>query len=151
MKCPFCSSDNTFVVDSRLISNGTMVRRRRQCEKCKRRFSTHESLAYDTIMVIKKNGKREPFSEEKLLRSINAALGGMTIEKTEKDTFFSNLTTALYKKAIDHNGVLTTTLIGDEALIALKELSQVGYIRFASVYKEFSDVKQIIQEIKRLK
>lgn len=151
MKCPYCSSNDTYVIDTRLMSNGTMVRRRRQCEKCKRRFSTHETLATDTIIVIKKSGRREAFSEDKLQRSIDAALGGMVIDKTSKDMFFSNLTMALYKKATDHNGVLTTIEIGDQALLMLKELSQVAYIRFASVYKEFSDVKQIIQEIKRLK
>lgn len=151
MKCPFCFSGDTYVVDSRLSQDGMYVRRRRECTVCKQRFSTLETLEYHSITVIKKNGKKEAFSEEKLERSINTALSSMAIENSERKKLFTTLKLHLFQEAGKHRNVLTTTMIGDEALKLLKEVSPIAYIRFASVYKEFSDVKQIIAEIKRLK
>lgn len=150
MKCPYCLSNNTFVVDSRESKKDGSVRRRRECSVCHRRFSTIETLEYQAITVIKKSGRHEPFSEAKLRKSINTALSSMIIDNEKKEELFSNLTLELYKKALEHRNVLTSTEIGDAALQSLKSVSQIAYIRFASVYKEFSDVKQIIEEIKRL-
>lgn len=151
MKCPYCFSKNTFVVDSRESKKDGTTRRRRECVSCHKRFTTIETLEFHSITVIKKNGRREPFSEEKLKKSINTALSSMIIDEEKKDELISELTLKLYTKALEKKNVLTTTEIGDAALLELKDISQIAYIRFASVYKEFSDVKQIIQEIKRLK
>lgn len=118
---------------------------------CHRRFSTHEMLSYDTITVMKKSGKKEKFQSSKIERSINTALAGMVLDSKTKEDLFSDLTMRLYKIASDHNGVLGTREIGDEILQSLKGLSEVAYIRFASVYKDFSDVKEIIKAIKGLK
>ena len=118
---------------------------------CHRRFSTHEMLSYDTITVMKKSGKKEKFQSSKIERSINTALAGMVLDSKTKEDLFSDLTMRLYKIASDHNGVLSTREIGDEILQSLKGLSEVAYILFASVYKDFSDVKEIIKAIKGLK
>ena len=145
MKCPFCASQNTSVVDSRLISNGLIVRRRRECMDCHRRFSTHEMLSYDTITVMKKSGKKEKFQSSKIERSINTALAGMVLDSKTKEDLFSDLTMRLYKIASDHNGVLSTREIGDEILQSLKGLSEVAYIRFASIYRQFKDVSGFME------
>lgn len=151
MKCPYCFSNNTFVVDSRESRGGAVTRRRRECANCNKRFTTLETLELHAITVVKKNGRREPFSEEKLKKSLTTALSSMIIDEAKKDELISNLTLSLYTKALEKKNVLTTTEIGDAALLKLKEVSPIAYIRFASVYKGFSDVEEIIKEIKSLK
>lgn len=151
MKCPYCFSNNTFVVDSRESRGGGATRRRRECSNCHKRFTTLETLEFHSITVIKKNGRREPFSEEKLKKSLTTALSSMIIDEDKKDGLISDLTLSLYTKALEKKNVLTTTEIGDAALMKLKEVSPIAYIRFASVYKGFSDVEEIIKEIKNLK
>lgn len=150
MKCPYCLSTNSSVIDSRLSQAGT-IRRRRECSECHRRFSTIEMLELHFITVIKKNGKKEQFAEDKLHLSVDVALSGIEIDDEEKENFLTRITSYIYRTAAENKNTISTAQIGEVVLSELKTLSPVAYVRFASAYKDFSNVKQFIDEIKRLK
>ncbi|RLC19688.1 MAG: transcriptional regulator NrdR [Deltaproteobacteria bacterium] len=147
MKCPFCGKLNTRVVDSRPDKVDFQVRRRRECRKCSKRFTTHEKFVQVPIIIIKKDGRREDFNREKVLtgikkacekRAISINLIEETVDTIERDL----------RETIERE--IPAKLVGEKIIKALKEIDDVAYVRFASVYREFKDVDDFINELKGL-
>ena len=134
MKCPFCSSDDTKVIDSRPADDNTSIRRRRQCEACGKRFTTYEKLETMPLMVIKKDNSRESYDRSKLESEQISRM----IDEIENELYM------LGEKEIQ------TSVIGEKVMKKLKDLDEVAYVRFASVYREFKDVNTFIDEIGKL-
>ena len=147
MHCPFCNAEDTKVVDSRLVSDGLQVRRRRICLTCSERFTTFECAELVMPCIVKQDGAREPFSEDKLRNGILRALEKrpVSMEATEKaiHRIIMMLRAAGEKE-------ISARKVGDLVMEALKELDEVAYIRFASVYRCFQDLHQFREEIDRL-
>lgn len=135
MRCPFCAHDNSQVKDSRPSEDNTSIRRRRQCEECGARFTTFERVQLRELTVIKKDGKREPFDRVKLERAIGHAcrkrdLGAEKIER---------LVSSVQRQLETRGDEVSSTAIGEAVMAGLKTLDHVAYIRFASIYRDFSD------------
>ncbi|WGL16100.1 transcriptional regulator NrdR [Microbulbifer bruguierae] len=147
MHCPFCSADETKVVDSRLVADGDQVRRRRECLQCHERFTTFETAELLLPRVVKQNGQREPFNEDKLRAGIQRA-----VEKRPVSTERVEAAVAQIKHALQATGEreLPAMRIGELVMEQLRELDQVAYVRFASVYRRFEDVSDFSDEIERL-
>ena len=135
MRCPFCAHENSQVKDSRPSEDGAAIRRRRQCEACGARFTTFERVQLREVTVVKKDGKREPFDRDKLSRSISIACRKRDIAPDRIDRLISSIQRQLETRGED----VTTTQIGEAVMDGLKALDHVAYIRFASVYKDFSE------------
>ena len=135
MRCPFCAHDNSQVKDSRSTEEGSAIRRRRQCEDCGARFTTFERVQLRDLTVVKKDGKREPFDRDKLSRSINIACRKRSIDADRIDRLVSSIQRQLETRGDE----VRAEEIGEAVMDALKSLDQVAYIRFASVYKQFSE------------
>ena len=148
MKCPFCDSGDTRVIDSRPTDEGQAIRRRRACDSCKKRFTTYEKVEEIMFMVVKKDGSRELFNRSKVRNGIVNACrkSPITTEQIEKivDDIERGLNNMMEKE-------ISSTVIGEVILDNLKELDEVAYVRFASVYRQFEDVDTFIQEIEKLK
>ena len=146
MKCPFCGSLLSKVVDKRAVSSRIEIRRRRKCLKCNKRFTTYESLAKLEFIVIKKNGKKEPFEKEKLALGLIKAL-----EKRpgadKADKIVDKLTARLHSKGVKE---IQSQVLGKWVLAELKKLDPVAYLRFASVYRTFTDMKDFKKELETL-
>ncbi|MDV7104999.1 transcriptional regulator NrdR [Vibrio sp. TH_r3] len=147
MHCPFCSENDTKVIDSRLVADGHQVRRRRQCLACSERFTTFESAELVMPKVIKSNGNREPFNEDKMIGGIQRALEKRPVSADSIELAISNIKSKL--RATGEREV-PSEMIGNLAMEQLKELDKVAYIRFASVYRSFTDIKEFGEEIARL-
>lgn len=147
MFCPFCSAQETKVIDSRLVSDGAQVRRRRQCVECAERFTTFEAAELVMPRVVKRDQTREPFNEEKLMAGLQRALEKrpVSIESIERCVF--NIKASL--RATGEREV-NSEFVGELIMDALKKLDKVAYVRFASVYRSFEDVKEFGEEIARL-
>lgn len=147
MRCPFCQSDDTKVIDSRLANEGYMVRRRRECISCTERFTTFEGAELVMPRVVKQDGTREPFHEDKLRAGIVRAL-----EKRPVDTDAIEAAINRIKTHIRGTGdrEVESDRIGEWVMQELRELDQVAYVRFASVYRSFQDVNEFREEIERL-
>lgn len=147
MHCPFCSTADTKVIDSRLVADGSQVRRRRECQGCHERFTTFESAELLMPRVIKQDGTREPFDEQKLRHGLLKALEKrpVSIEKIEA-------TVNAIKQELQATGEreLKSMYIGEKVINALRDLDGVAYVRFASVYRSFQDISEFRQEIERL-
>jgi len=135
MRCPFCAHENSQVKDSRPSEDGAAIRRRRQCEACGARFTTFERVQLREVTVVKKDGKREPFDRDKLSRSISIACRKRDIASDRVDRLISSIQRQLETRGEE----VTTTQIGEAVMDGLKALDHVAYIRFASVYKDFSE------------
>jgi len=146
MKCPRCKEYDTKVIDSRVIEDGFSIRRRRECNKCGYRFTTYEKLELD-IMIIKKDGRREPYNREKLISGIRKACHKRPISEDTIKKFINELELDLIQKGEKE---VPSRYIGEKVISTLKEWDKVAYIRFASVYKEFKDVEEFITQIKEL-
>ena len=135
MRCPFCTHEASQVKDSRPSEDGASIRRRRQCEACGARFTTFERVLLRALIVVKKNGEREPFERAKLERSVAIACRKRDIpaERVER------LITSIQRQLETRGDEVTTTQIGEAVMDGLKALDHVAYIRFASVYKDFSE------------
>jgi len=146
MRCPFCGYKETNVIDSRESSDGMIVRRRRECPKCKKRFTTYERIETN-IIVIKKDGRRESFDRQKIMNGIVKACEkrSISIEKIEK--IVDDIESILRLKGKE----ISSKEIGKIVMRKLKKLDKVAYIRFASVYKEFKDVEDFKKEFLKLK
>jgi transcriptional repressor NrdR len=148
MRCPFCLSQDTRVIDSRLADDGDSVRRRRECTECSERFTTLEKAHLRLPQIIKNDGKREAYNEEKLRGGLQRAL-----EKRPVDT--NAIEAAIHR--IEHNLMthgereVPSRLIGEWVMNELSELDQVAYVRFASVYRSFQDVDEFSEEVRRLR
>lgn len=147
MWCPFCSHDNTRVVDSRLTRDGMQIRRRRQCERCGSRFNTYEAPEIKAPQIIKADGTREAFSEEKLRKGMLRALEKRPVETREVERAIRTL---LREISTVEDSEIPSSLIGEWVMRELVKLDQVAYVRFASVYKRFEDVQAFRELIERL-
>lgn len=148
MRCPFCGSDDTRVIDSRLGDDGTSVRRRRECQSCSERFTTFERAEISMPWVIKNDGSREAFDEGKLRRGMFRALEKrpITAEIVEQA-----ITRILRKCAYSGEREISSKVVGEWIMIELQEIDQVAYVRFASVYRRFQDLDAFSQEVNRLR
>ncbi|ENM0322508.1 transcriptional regulator NrdR, partial [Vibrio vulnificus] len=144
MHCPFCSENDTKVIDSRLVADGHQVRRRRQCLACNERFTTFETAELLMPKVIKSNGNREPFNEDKMVGGIQRAL-----EKRPVSADAIELAISMIKSKLRATGEreVPSKMIGNLVMEQLKHLDKVAYIRFASVYRSFEDIREFGEEI----
>ncbi|HCH6137084.1 TPA: transcriptional regulator NrdR [Vibrio parahaemolyticus] len=147
MHCPFCSENDTKVIDSRLVADGHQVRRRRQCLACSERFTTFETAELVMPKVIKSNGNREPFDEDKMVGGIQRALEKRPVSADSIEPAISMIKSQL--RATGEREV-PSQMIGNLVMDQLKELDKVAYIRFASVYRSFEDIREFGEEIARL-
>ena len=147
MHCPFCSENDTKVIDSRLVADGQQVRRRRQCLACSERFTTFESAELVMPKVIKSNGNREPFNEDKMVGGVQRALEKRPVSADAIELAISTIKSQL--RATGEREV-TSEMIGNLVMGQLKELDKVAYIRFASVYRSFEDIREFGEEIAKL-
>ncbi len=147
MRCPFCEAPDTKVIDSRLANEGDSVRRRRECLTCAERFTTYETAELVMPRMVKRDGSREPFSEEKLRSGFLRAL-----EKRPVDTEAIEAAIARIAHQVRATGEreVSTRLMGEWVMEELRELDEVAYVRFASVYRRFQDVNAFREEIERL-
>ncbi len=142
MVCPFCNADDTAVIDSRRNSEGSSVRRRRKCPKCSSRFTTYEKTEIELI-VKKRSGQLEEFQIEKLQKGIENAFGGQDITEKQLKSLVDNI----YSEIKDEGKKVTSSFIGEKVLVHLKDFNEVAYLRYASVYKEFSDASDFEKEV----
>ncbi len=147
MRCPFCSHDDTKVIDSRLVAEGGQVRRRRECAACAERFTSYETAELLMPRIIKQNGNREPFDEEKMRAGLLRALEKRPVSIEKIETVVSQIEHAL--QATGEREV-ASLVVGELVMDNLKKLDQVAYVRFASVYRDFKDLNEFRQEIDRL-
>lgn len=147
MRCPFCASLDTRVIDSRLVGDGDQIRRRRSCNDCQARFTTYESAELNMPRIIKSDGRREPFKEDKLRGGILKALEKRPVEMDKVEVAVSKI-----KQQLQSHGdrEIPSLKIGEWVMEQLRQLDQVAYVRFASVYRSFEDVKAFLEEIERL-
>jgi transcriptional repressor NrdR len=146
VRCPGCSSVDDKVVDSRLADDGAAIRRRRECLTCGRRFTTFERMEEAPFMVVKRSGDREPFARAKLVAGMQSAAKNRPITLEQMETLASEVEEAIRSRG----GEATTEEIGHSVLERLRELDEVAYLRFASVYKGFTDVGDFEREAGRL-
>jgi len=147
MHCPYCSVTDCRVVDSRLVADGAVTWRRRECEACKRRFTTYERLEYSLPSVVKKNGQRETFSREKLLRSLQIACNKRPVSVNALDEIVARVERSLGESG---DREVLSQAIGLAVMEALKRTDEVAYVRFASVYKSFRDIDAFMLEMSQL-
>lgn len=147
MRCPFCGFDDTKVIDSRLVAEGGQVRRRRECLSCAERFTTFETAELLMPRVIKTNGSREPFDEEKLRNGVLRAVQKRPVSVEKIETSLSHI-----KHQLQATGEreIDSRVIGEMVMEALKRLDHVAYVRFASVYRSFQDLNEFRAEIDKL-
>jgi transcriptional repressor NrdR len=147
VKCPFCDDVEDKVVDSRMAKEGEVIRRRRECLSCKRRYTTYERVEETMPAVVKKDGRREPFDRGKIVSGLKKAC-----EKRPISTATIETVTDRIEKRIQDMGEteIVSTAVGEEVMKELSQLDQVAYVRFASVYREFKDIDQFMEEIKAL-
>lgn len=147
MYCPFCNHEETKVIDSRLTGEGRQIRRRRQCNNCGERFTTFESAELVMPRVIKSDNRREPFDENKVRDSMRRALEKRPVAT---DDFEQAIGTLLHRLRTMGEREIPARLIGDLVMEALRDLDDVAYVRFASVYRSFQDVTEFEEEIQKL-
>jgi transcriptional repressor NrdR len=144
MKCPYCSILDNKVIDSRLSKDGRTIRRRRECLKCERRFTTYERLDEILPMVVKKDGRREPFNRDKIIEGIKKSCQKRPVSMTMIEEFVDSLEIyfqELGKKEIESKEV------GERVMQSLKDWDEVAYVRFASVYRQFKDINEFMTEL----
>jgi transcriptional repressor NrdR len=144
MKCPFCGHVEDKVVDSRLSTDGEAIRRRRECEKCGRRFTSYERVEEIMPMVVKKDGRREPFDRLKVLSGLKKACEKRPISIDTLESVANEIEKKLLEGAQKE---ISASAIGEEIMKRLQELDKVAYVRFASVYREFKDIDEFVKEL----
>ncbi|MCZ6804779.1 MAG: transcriptional regulator NrdR [Proteobacteria bacterium] len=147
MRCPFCTYHDTRVIDSRLVGEGDQIRRRRECIDCKERFTTYESAELNFPRIIKSDDRREPFKEEKLRGGILRAIEKRPVEMERVEIAVSNIR---HKLRSSGEREVKSMQVGDWVMEQLRGIDQVAYVRFASVYRSFEDVRAFLEEIERL-
>jgi len=145
MKCPFCSHTKSRVTDKRESPEG--IRRRRECLKCRKRFTTYEKISKEKIYIIKKDGRREPFNREKLESGIEKAFEKRPVSKEKINKMINEIEEQIRKKGKKE---IKSSVIGEMVMKKIKKLDNVAYIRFASVYRDFQDIRDFKKEIKEL-
>jgi transcriptional repressor NrdR len=147
MRCPFCQHPESDVIDTRKLGGGESIRRRRKCSACGKRFTTYERVESVSLTVVKKNGEREPYEREKLMRGIRTACYRRPISAARLEALANDVETELM--TLDEQEVASTT-VGDMVMRRLRELDEVAYIRFASVYRSFSDLGKLREAVDEL-
>lgn len=148
MKCPFCGYAESKVIDSRPTDEGTIIRRRRECMECEKRFTTYEKIETISVMVIKKDKSRQLFDPDKLMNGLLRACEKRPVARISLENIVNKIETAIYNT---EDKEMETTEIGEMILEGLRDLDQVAYIRFASVYRDFDDIETFMKELKSLK
>ncbi len=148
MRCPFCGYPDTKVLDSRPTEDGTVIRRRRECPRCGARFTTYERYELGPTWVIKKDGRRERFSREKILNGVMKACEKRPVSYESIEKLVNSVVLKLQKSGKKE---VHTKMIGELVMKELKEMDQVAYVRFASVYKDFREIDQFLDIIHELK
>ncbi|NLL00951.1 MAG: transcriptional repressor NrdR [Clostridiales bacterium] len=147
MKCPFCSKDNTRVIDSRPADDNNSIRRRRQCDDCKRRFTTYEKIESIPLVVIKKDNNREPYDRAKIEAGVFRSCHKRPISIDQITTLVDEVETEIFSR---EDKEIPSYIIGEILMDKLKDLDPVAYVRFASVYREFKDVNTFMNELKKI-
>lgn len=147
LKCPFCSEENTKVIDSRPSLDNSSIRRRRQCEKCMKRFTTYEKVETIPLVVIKKDQNREPYDRSKIEGGVFRACHKRPISTQKITELIDDIENAIFNLELKE---VESEVIGEIVMQKLKDLEEVAYVRFASVYREFKDVNTFMDELKKL-
>ena len=147
MKCPFCNAADTKVIDSRPADDNSSIRRRRQCETCGKRFTTYEKLETMPLMVIKKDDSREPYDRAKIEAGVVHSCHKRPVSTQQMNDMIDSIENEIFN--LEEKEV-PTSLIGELVMERLKELDEVAYVRFASVYREFKDVNTFMEELGKL-
>lgn len=147
MRCPFCQYMEDRVIDSRLSKDGDMIRRRRECAKCRRRFTTYERVEETLPLVIKKDGRREPFDRGKILAGLQKACEKRPISVDELEKLVDRIEHRLQEAG---EREVHSREIGEQIMLELQKLDEIAYVRFASVYRSFRDVNEFMKEVKEL-
>lgn len=147
MRCPFCKNENTKVIDSRHTEEGQAIRRRRECEKCRKRFTTYEKIEETILIVIKKDGSRQPFDRNKILNGIIKACEKRPVPLADIEKVVDDIEKGLNNLMEKE---IQSSFIGELIMDRLKDLDEVAYVRFASVYRQFTDVNTFVAEVKAL-
>jgi len=148
MHCPFCGAEDTKVIDSRLVADGDQVRRRRECLSCSERFTTFESAELVMPRIVKRDGTREPFNEDKLRSGLQRALEKRPVSTEEIEAGISRI---MHRLRSSGEREVPSRTVGEEEMRDLRSIDAVAYVRFASVYRDFQDVSEFQDEIRRLK
>ncbi|MEM9191804.1 MAG: transcriptional regulator NrdR [Myxococcota bacterium] len=147
MKCPYCSALDNRVIDSRLSQGGEVTRRRRECDRCRRRYTTYERVEQVLPLVVKRDGSRQPFDRMKLLAGLRRAAVKRPVEPEALEALVTSVERALVDSG---DKEIPTETIGTKVLAGLKDLDPVAYVRFASVYRKFDDVQAFVEELESL-
>jgi len=147
MKCPFCNSTETNVIDSRSAQRNNAIRRRRECQDCGRRFTTYEYVVEYPLMIIKNDGRREEYDHQKLFNSIKIACNKRPVSREKLEAIVIDIEKAIEEKS---GGEVASSQIGELVMKYLKELDEIAYIRFASVYKKFKDLNEFRSQIDQM-
>ncbi|MBI2058878.1 MAG: transcriptional repressor NrdR [Nitrospirae bacterium] len=146
MKCPYCGSIKNKVTDSRLSQDNAAIRRRRSCIQCSKRFTTYEQVEDSLPVIVKKDGRQETYSRDKIMQSIRKAVQKRPVPLQKIEDFIERLEAQLQEMGKE----IPSSVIGEKVMAALKDWDQVAYVRFASVYREFKDVAQFMDEVRGL-
>ena len=144
MRCPFCRADNDRVIDSRAGDDGGSIRRRRECLACRRRYTTYERVERQLLSVVKKGGERQPFDRDKIKRGLAKACWKRPVTEDDIEGVVSALESELYGV---YESDVPSQVLGERLMELLRTLDQVAYVRFASVYREFKDVRDFVEEL----
>ena len=147
MRCPFCHHLESKVIDSRSSEEGAVIRRRRECLACERRFTTYERIEEEPLIVVKKDGRREPFSREKILNGLRKACEKRPLSFDTLEKIADEVEQAIRKR---NENETPSTVIGELIMDRLKEIDEVAYVRFASVYRQFKDIDIFMRELQHL-
>lgn len=147
MRCPFCQNDETKVLDSRQIEAGTAIRRRRECDVCTKRFTTYEKCEELQLFIVKKDGSRQPFSRQKLMAGLLRACEKRPVSTEQLETIVSDIERQMRDK---NEREVSSMLIGEAVMEKLFDIDEIAYIRFASVYRQFKDIKRFMEELDEL-
>ncbi len=145
MKCPFCADTENKVIDSRLSKEGYVIRRRRECLACSRRFTTYERIEEIPLMIIKKDGRREEFNRDKIRTGITKACEKRNVSMNSIEDFLDELEQELRETGKKE---ISSAVVGERVINRLHDLDEIAYVRFASVYREFKDVNDFVKELK---
>lgn len=148
MKCPFCGNENTKVIDSRIYSDGNSIKRRRECEKCEKRFTTHEKVVDLSLTVIKKSGKKQQYSRDKVYNGIIRSLEKRKVDTEKIEEIIDKIERIILS---EYSGEIKSSDLGNLIIRNLLELDEIAYVRFASVYKQFDNLDNFIKEIEKIR
>ncbi len=147
MRCPYCGCEDSKVVDSRPTDDGERIRRRRECFNCMKRFTTYEIVESTPMMVIKRDNSREPFNREKLTNGILRACEKRPVSVSDIEAVIDKVEVKVYSNM---EREISSAMVGEYAMECLKNLDEVAYVRFASVYKQFKDIHSFMEELQKL-